>query len=212
MKAQILHTAMVAGVAVRPFAHCVFPLAILHPSRQKTHANHLQRRFQSSTPPSNSNKDRTAKILELLSSLGSTDQPENQGKETDIINRTFASRQHHSNTSSLRSAYGITDSSTSIIGSDMPPPLVTGDNRIPRMGPSAGRSVTVQGVDPTMAFTRLRSILSINRVRSDLFKQRFHERPGLKRKRLRRERHKKRFKEAFRRMVGVVLDMKNRGM
>lgn len=224
MKAQVLHTAVVAGVAVRLHAHCVFPLAaaaataataaILHPSRKNACANHLQQRFQSSTSPPGapSRNERAAKIRELLESLKSSDRPEDQGKETDIVNKTFASRQHHSGIASLQSAFGITGSSTSIIGSEMSPPLVTGDNRIPRMGPSAGRSVTVQGVDPTAAFTRLRSILSINRVRSDLFKQRFHERPGLKRKRLRRERHKKRFKETFKRMVGIVLDMKNRGM
>jgi len=79
------------------------------------------------------------------------------------------------------------------------------------MGPTAGRSVLVQG-DVTVAFTRLKSLVQANRVRSDLMKQRFHERPGLKRKRLKRERHRRRFKEAFKRMVGVVLDMKNRGM
>lgn len=79
------------------------------------------------------------------------------------------------------------------------------------MGPSAGRSVLVQG-DVTVAFTRLKGLVTANRVRSDMNKQRFHERPGMKRKRLKRERHRRRFKEGFKRMVGVVLDMKNRGM
>ncbi|KAF8441843.1 hypothetical protein BGX38DRAFT_1331828 [Terfezia claveryi] len=92
--------------------------------------------------------------------------------------------------------------------SDSPAPA---PRRIPRMGPTAGRSVLVQG-DVTVAFTRLRSLVQANRVRSDMMKQRFHERPGLKKKRLKRERHRRRFKEAFKRMVGVVLDMKNRGM
>lgn len=85
------------------------------------------------------------------------------------------------------------------------------DRRVPRMGPTAGRSILVQG-DVVAAFTRLRAVVQINRVRSDLNKQRFHERPGLKRKRLKRERYRRRFKEGFKRMVGVVLDMKNRGM
>jgi len=84
--------------------------------------------------------------------------------------------------------------------------------RVPRIGPSAGRSVAVQGADVSLALTRLRAIVQANRVRQDMHRQRFHERPGLKRKRLRRERHRRRFKEAFKRMVGVVLEMKNRGM
>lgn len=90
-------------------------------------------------------------------------------------------------------------------------PGIVDNKQLPRMGPTAGRSVLVQG-DVTVAFTRLRSIVQANRVRADKNKQRFHERPGVKRKRLRRERHKRRFKEGFKRMVGIVLDMKNRGM
>ncbi|KAF8464017.1 hypothetical protein BDZ91DRAFT_730568 [Kalaharituber pfeilii] len=93
----------------------------------------------------------------------------------------------------------------------MAPPPIEQDMRVPRMGPTAGRSVMVQG-DVVSAFTRLRAIVSQNRVRADKSKQRFHERPGLKRKRLRRERYRKRFKEGFKRMVGVIMDMKNRGM
>ncbi|KAI5779444.1 hypothetical protein DFH27DRAFT_577603 [Peziza echinospora] len=99
----------------------------------------------------------------------------------------------------------------SILSNSAAPPQILEDERLPRMGPTAGRSVMVQS-DVVSALTRLRSIVQANRVRQDMNKQRFHERPGLKKKRLRRERHKRRFKEGFKRMVGVVLDMKNRGM
>ncbi|KAA8894934.1 hypothetical protein FN846DRAFT_894624 [Sphaerosporella brunnea] len=81
----------------------------------------------------------------------------------------------------------------------------------PKMGPTAGRSVVVQG-DVAQAFMRLRSIISQNKVRQDFHYQKFHERPGLKRKRLRSERHRRRFKEGFKRMVALVMDMRKKGM
>ncbi|CCX16401.1 hypothetical protein FPQ18DRAFT_16464 [Pyronema domesticum] len=81
----------------------------------------------------------------------------------------------------------------------------------PKMGPTAGRSVVVTA-DVAQAFMRLRSILSQNRVQKDVYSQRFHERPGLKRKRLASERHRRRFKEGFKRMVSIVMDMKAKGM
>jgi small subunit ribosomal protein MRP21 len=79
------------------------------------------------------------------------------------------------------------------------------------MGPTAGRSVLVT-TDLAQAFMRLKSIISQNKVRQDFHSQRFHERPGLKRKRLRSERHRRRFKEGFKRMVSIVMDMKKKGM
>lgn len=81
----------------------------------------------------------------------------------------------------------------------------------PKMGPTAGRSVLVT-TDVSQALMRLRSILSQNKVRQDFHMQKFHERPGLKRKRLASERHRRRFKEGFKRMVSIVLDMKKKGM
>ena len=42
-------------------------------------------------------------------------------------------------------------------------------------------------------------------------RQRFHEREGLKRKRLRNERWRRRFKEGFQRAVGRVVGMKRQG-
>jgi len=79
------------------------------------------------------------------------------------------------------------------------------------MGPTAGRSVVVI-TDVAQAFMKLRSVISQNKVRQDWNRQRFHERPGSKRKRLKSERHRRRFKEGFKRMVRVVLDMKKKGM
>lgn len=91
------------------------------------------------------------------------------------------------------------------------PPLSFGNTKPPKMGPTAGRSVLVT-TDLAQAFMRLKSIISQNKVRQDFHSQRFHERPGLKRKRLRSERHRRRFKEGFKRMVSIVMDMKKKGM
>ena len=50
-----------------------------------------------------------------------------------------------------------------------------------------------------------------NSVRKDFQRQRFHERDGLKRKRLRGERWRRRFKEDFKGTVGMVLRLKRQG-
>ncbi|KAL7276295.1 hypothetical protein RUND412_000709 [Rhizina undulata] len=95
---------------------------------------------------------------------------------------------------------------------NIPPPMSAADSeRIPRIGPSAGRSVAVTG-DLAQAFTRLRYIVTSNNVKYDERRQKFHERPGMKRKRLRSERHRKRFKAGFKRMIKVVLEMKKKGL
>ncbi|KAF8253181.1 hypothetical protein K440DRAFT_627440 [Wilcoxina mikolae CBS 423.85] len=104
---------------------------------------------------------------------------------------------------SHRSNYGSTGINS--------PPLSFGDTKPPKMGPTAGRSVLVT-TDLAQAFMRLKSIISQNKVRQDFHIQKFHERPGLKRKRLRSERHRRRFKEGFKRMVSIVMDMKKKGM
>lgn len=81
----------------------------------------------------------------------------------------------------------------------------------PKMGPTAGRSIAVGPEGVNMAMGRLRMLLLKNNVKSDFMRQRFHERPGVKRKRLKSERHRKRFKAAFKRMVSVILKMKGKG-
>jgi ribosomal protein S21 len=83
-----------------------------------------------------------------------------------------------------------------------------------RMNPSLGRTVDVdadRNMDLARAFQTLNIKCSINRVKQDFNKQRFHERPGLKRKRLATERWRKRFKESFRATVRRVQDMRRKG-
>ncbi|KAI9835790.1 MAG: hypothetical protein M1837_003661 [Sclerophora amabilis] len=83
-----------------------------------------------------------------------------------------------------------------------------------RLGPSIGRSVAVapeRGTDLTRAFTFLNVKCAQNNVRGDQIRQRFHERAGMKRKRLHRERWRKKFMTGFRGMVYKVQAMKRKG-
>ncbi|KAK6341765.1 hypothetical protein TWF730_001261 [Orbilia blumenaviensis] len=82
----------------------------------------------------------------------------------------------------------------------------------PRLGSTAGRSISVRGGDVAGAFLQLRRICGENSIARDASAQRFYERPGVKKKRLRRERFRRRFKESFKRMVSTVLEMKRQGI
>ncbi|TAQ83429.1 hypothetical protein B7494_g8249 [Chlorociboria aeruginascens] len=86
--------------------------------------------------------------------------------------------------------------------------------RVPlRLDARLGRTVTVDGrnVDLGRGIRLLEMSCSRNRVRYEFNKQRFHERGGLKRKRLRRERWRKRFMDGFKATVGRVRQLKNQG-
>jgi small subunit ribosomal protein MRP21 len=81
-----------------------------------------------------------------------------------------------------------------------------------RLNASTGRSVGLgAGIDVGRAFRLLEQSVARNKVRSDFTGQRYHERPGLKRKRLRRVRWRKRFMEGFRATVSRVKELKKQG-
>lgn len=87
--------------------------------------------------------------------------------------------------------------------------------RIPmRLNPSTGRSIDIdigRGIDVARGLRLLEQSCGRNRVRADFTAQRFHERGGLKRKRLRRQRWRKKFMEGFRTTVGRVKQLKQQG-
>jgi len=88
----------------------------------------------------------------------------------------------------------------------LPPPV--------RLDAFVGRSEETdvrKGIDLGRALRNLEFKCRYNNVRSDFMKQRFHMRPGLKRKALKSERWRKRFKEGFRAVVQKVQDMRRRG-
>ena len=86
--------------------------------------------------------------------------------------------------------------------------------RTVRPRPTIGRTVEVsrgRGHDLGKALRSLNILCAVNKVRADQIRQRFHERPGLKRKRLKSERWRKLFKESFRMTVARVQQMKKKG-
>ena len=83
-----------------------------------------------------------------------------------------------------------------------------------RLDAFVGRSEDVdplKGVDLGKAIRKLEMKCAYNNVRQDSNKQRFHERPGLKRKRLKSERWRKRFRQGFKAVVSKVQQMRMKG-
>jgi small subunit ribosomal protein MRP21 len=82
----------------------------------------------------------------------------------------------------------------------------------PRLRPSTGRTINVRGnIDPGRAFALLEKSCARNKVRNDMYKQREHERPGLKRKRLKSERWRTRFKFAMNAVIKRTLELRSQG-
>jgi small subunit ribosomal protein MRP21 len=84
----------------------------------------------------------------------------------------------------------------------------------PRLNPSYGRSVDLdasRGRDIVRGIGMLGSLMARNKVKTDMNRQRFHERGGLKRKRLNSERWRARFKQGFRDVTGRVMELTRKG-
>ncbi|CAG8674920.1 2515_t:CDS:10, partial [Acaulospora morrowiae] len=74
---------------------------------------------------------------------------------------------------------------------------------------TAGRTVNVSG-SAAMGYRRLWSILNANKIRQEVRRGRYYEKPTIRRKRIRREISEARFKEAIKKKVNTVLQMKAR--
>ncbi|KAI8931297.1 hypothetical protein NX059_011640 [Plenodomus lindquistii] len=84
----------------------------------------------------------------------------------------------------------------------------------PRLNPTYGRTVDLdhtRGRDLVRGISMLASLTARNRIKSDFAVQRFHERPGLKRKRLNSERWRKRFKAGFTAVTSRVSELTRKG-
>lgn len=93
-------------------------------------------------------------------------------------------------------------------------PTLTKEAEPVHLPPNVGRLVAVddkRGMDVARAFRTMEIQCNRNRVKRSFAQQRFHERPGLKRKRLKNERWLKRFKENFKGTVQLVQKMKKQG-
>lgn len=83
-----------------------------------------------------------------------------------------------------------------------------------KLNSTVGRTIVVdqqRGMDVGRAFRALEMQCARNSVKRDFMRQRYHERPGLKRKRLKSERWRKRFKSEFRGTLAMVQRLKNQG-
>lgn len=81
-----------------------------------------------------------------------------------------------------------------------------------RLRPSTGRTFYVSGqTDFAGALKNLGRAVAQNQVKKDVRLQRFHERPGLKRKRLASERWRARFKIGFKAAVNRTFELKHQG-
>ena len=92
-------------------------------------------------------------------------------------------------------------------------PAVRAERTI-RSRPTVGRTIEVHqegGQHVAGALKKLDILCSVNRIRSDQARQRFHERPGMKRKRLKSERWRRLFKASFKMTVARVQEMRRKG-
>ncbi|KAI0813634.1 hypothetical protein GGR55DRAFT_635275 [Xylaria sp. FL0064] len=81
-----------------------------------------------------------------------------------------------------------------------------------RLVPRTGRTVHVgANVDVARSFKLLAQQVGQNRVRREFYQQRFHERPGKKRKRLKSERWQARFKKGFKATISRVRELTAQG-
>lgn len=81
-----------------------------------------------------------------------------------------------------------------------------------RLSPRTGRTIDIKSnIDLSRGIRMLEASCGLNKVRHDHTNQRFHERGGMKRKRLRRQRWRNNFMEGFRGIVSRVKELKNQG-
>lgn len=93
-------------------------------------------------------------------------------------------------------------------------PVTPRSKRTVRSRPMVGRTVELdpaKGMDFGKGLRQLGMLCAQNNVRGDLMTQRFHERPGMKRKRLKQQRWRKLFKSGFSATVGRVKEMRRKG-
>ena len=86
--------------------------------------------------------------------------------------------------------------------------------RTVRSSPSVGRAIEVvpeRGMDVGRALKSLHRLCLRNKVAVDVRTQRFHERPGMKRKRLKSQRWRRAFKASFHATVMRVKEMRRKG-
>ncbi|CAD6453266.1 539a054f-c4a9-4a01-98ac-8fdfce71d61f [Sclerotinia trifoliorum] len=97
-----------------------------------------------------------------------------------------------------------------VTASMVAPPLVP--RKEMRLSPRTGRTIDIKSnIDLSRGIRMLEASCALNKVRHDHTHQRFHERGGMKRKRLHRQRWRNNFMEGFKGIIGRVKQLKNQG-
>ena len=96
-------------------------------------------------------------------------------------------------------------------GQPLPLEPATPVERTIKSSPTVGRTIRVRKGDVGTALRLLNRLCTQESIPQDMKSQKFHERAGMKRKRLRRVRHKIRFKHAFKATVERVKEMRRKG-
>jgi hypothetical protein len=94
------------------------------------------------------------------------------------------------------------------------PEIPESEKIYPRLTPSYGRKVELdpsRGRDLVRGIGMLTTLCARNKVKADFNKQRYHERPGLKRKRLNSERWRAKFKIGFDQVTKRVAELTKKG-
>ncbi|KAG9301628.1 hypothetical protein G9A89_016698 [Geosiphon pyriformis] len=90
--------------------------------------------------------------------------------------------------------------------------LFTFDSGKVQKGTLAGRSIAVRSGAVMNAYKKLWSVLNANKIRREVMRNRYYEKPTVKRKRLKKESNRRRFKEAVAKKVAIIMKMKQRGL
>ncbi|KAI9651388.1 hypothetical protein NHQ30_001430 [Ciborinia camelliae] len=91
-------------------------------------------------------------------------------------------------------------------------PLPSRQRAAMRLSPRTGRTFDIKSnIDLSRGIRMLEASCATNKVRNDHSNQRFHERGGMKRKRLHRQRWRANFMAGFKGIVGRVKQLKNQG-
>jgi hypothetical protein len=148
--------------------------------------------------------------------------PETSSKSSaDILSQEFSMAQWASNFRDERRRKGKLDTSSLMTPTSMstvPPPLIYRPARplqpTIKLGPNVGRTIELdasRGVDVARGLSLLSMLCARNKVKADQIRQKFHERPGMKRKRLKSQRWRRRFNEGFKDVVKRVQKLRKQG-
>ncbi|KAI9839205.1 MAG: hypothetical protein M1819_003198 [Sarea resinae] len=157
-----------------------------------------------------SNTGRTSRFSSRYAQAGN--RPGNSAANLNSdLDRSYLSQRSRFDTSRMLDPNASSQVSRNIFASEPPKPPAAPPMRL---GPSLGRTVQVnpgKGMDLGRSLRVLDINCNKNSVRTDASAQRFHERPGLRRKRLKSQRWRKKFKLGFQAMVSKVEEMRRKG-